>query len=172
MNRIGIGCFRPDFQPRENKAVSPPDIINEEEEFEVEAILDVKYKKASKDAIRKGFTSGVWYLVQWKGYSPTENTWTQKDNVENADELITEFHHTHPDKLDEKGRKPNKKTLTRKLEIPMSSFPRQLLCPMPPLNDTEDVNEDLPSEKKLLQLVIQNRDQRVWESTPSEGVIS
>lgn len=135
----------------------PLDIINEEEDFEMEAILDVKYKKPSKDAIRKGFTSGVWYLVQWKGYSPTENTWTEKENIENADELITEFHDTHPDKPVKKGRNSNKKTLTRKLEIPMSAFPRELLRPMPPLNDTEDVDEDLPSEKELLCLVIQNR---------------
>lgn len=80
-----------------------------------------------------------------------------KENVENADELITEFHQTHPDKPDKKGRKPNKKTLTRKLEIPMSSFPRELFHPMPALNDTEDVDEDLPSERDLLWLVIQNR---------------
>lgn len=92
----------PEFTSQQ-RSPPPPDVINEEEEFEVEAILEVKYKKLSKDTNRKGFTSGVWYLVQWKGYSPTENTWTQKENIKNADELITEFHNTHPDKLDKKG---------------------------------------------------------------------
>lgn len=133
-----------------------PDVINEEEEFEVEAILDVKYKKPSKDAISKGFTSGVWYLVQWKGYSPTENTWTKKENVENANELITEFHNTHPDKPDKKGQKPNKNNLTRKLEIPMSLCPRELLHLMLPLYDTKDVDEDLPLERDLLCKILES----------------
>lgn len=85
-----------------------------------------------------------------------DNSWTEKENITNAAELIEEFHDAHPDKPGRKSCKTQKKTLTRKLEIPMSSFPKELFRLMPPLNDTEDVDEDLPSEKELLRLVIQN----------------
>lgn len=85
-----------------------------------------------------------------------DNSWTEKENIRNAAELIEEFHDTQPDKPGRKSRKTQKKTPTRNLEISMSSFPKELFHPMPPLNDREDVDEELPSMKELLRLVFPN----------------
>ena len=55
-------------------------IINDEEEFEVEAII----KKRTKH----GKTQ---YLVKWKGYREEDCTWEPEEHLQNAPELITEF---------------------------------------------------------------------------------
>jgi len=59
----------------------PPDIIDEEPEWEVKKIL-------------KEHTFGRWkkkqYLVHWKGYSPAHDSWVSRDDM-HAKELIAEF---------------------------------------------------------------------------------
>jgi len=58
-----------------------------EEEWEVERMLDAKlhYRK-------------LHYLVQWAGYSHVRTSWAPADNLENAQELVDDFHRTHPEK--------------------------------------------------------------------------
>ncbi|KAF8750819.1 Chromo (CHRromatin Organization MOdifier) domain [Rhizoctonia solani] len=70
----------------------PAPIITEEgeEEYEVEKILDSKWKGRGK--ARK-----LWYLVKWKGYNEGSNSWEPVDNVGNAQEALEEFHKEHPD---------------------------------------------------------------------------
>lgn len=63
----------------------PPDIINDEEEYEVEQILESRF-------IRKR----IQYLVKWKGYPDSNNLWLPKSLLRNAKELITQFHQEHP----------------------------------------------------------------------------
>jgi hypothetical protein len=59
----------------------PPTLINNKEEYEVEEILDSR--------IRRGKTE---YLVSWKGYSPSENTWEPKANIiPGAQEALDEY---------------------------------------------------------------------------------
>ena len=48
----------------------PPDVINNEEEYEVEAILSHKGPKARR-----------LYLTMWKGYSSAKNTWKPESNL-------------------------------------------------------------------------------------------
>jgi len=57
----------------------PPISINEEEEFEVEEILDVRkhYGKTQ-------------YLIKWKGYPLSDASWEPKSNL-NCPELIKKF---------------------------------------------------------------------------------
>ena len=55
-------------------------IDNDDEEYEVEKILDVKKIKGKK-----------YYLVKWMGYSDEESTWEPEDNL-NCEELIRKFH--------------------------------------------------------------------------------
>jgi hypothetical protein len=65
----------------------PPDVINGEEEYEVEAILDIR---------RQG--RGFQYLVKWKGYSYEHNTWEPRGNLTNSMNAVEEFHHRNPAK--------------------------------------------------------------------------
>ncbi|PRP76471.1 retrotransposable element protein [Planoprotostelium fungivorum] len=58
----------------------PPVIIDSEQEYEVEAILDVQK--------RYGKTQ---YLVSWKGYGPEENLWLPEDNLSNSPDLVADF---------------------------------------------------------------------------------
>jgi len=54
-------------------------------EWEVERILDSKrrYQK-------------LHYLVLWAGYNYVRTSWEPAENLENAQELVNEFHQTHP----------------------------------------------------------------------------
>ena len=57
-----------------------------ESEYEVEEILDSKL-------IRRKLC----YLIKWKGYSMSENTWESASNVQNSLALVDEFHAQYPD---------------------------------------------------------------------------
>ena len=57
----------------------PPDVIEGEEEYKVEKVLDSK---------RVGQNKKLHYLIRWKGYSNTHDTWEPENNVEHAQELI------------------------------------------------------------------------------------
>jgi len=62
----------------------PPEIIDGEEEWVVEEILD------SKVINRK-----LRYLVKWKDFGIEHNSWEPRDNVHTPD-LVAEFHWNHP----------------------------------------------------------------------------
>ena len=59
----------------------PPDLIDGEEEYEVESILDSR---------RSGRGRKLQYLVKWKGYSDAENQWVDAKDV-HADQLLDQF---------------------------------------------------------------------------------
>ena len=59
----------------------PPDLIDGEEEYEVEEILDSR---------RYGRGRKVQYLVKWKGYPSSDNQWVNWDDM-HAEEVLTEF---------------------------------------------------------------------------------
>src|SRR5271156_6424789 len=62
----------------------PPEIINGEEEWIIEEILD------SKMVNRK-----LWYLIKWEGFGIEHNSWEPWNDV-HAPELIMEFYQKHP----------------------------------------------------------------------------
>ena len=62
----------------------PPDLINGNEEFEVEAILG-----------HKPWGRGHRYLVKWKGYPTSESTWEPTNNLKGALEILAEYQLTH-----------------------------------------------------------------------------
>ena len=83
-----------------NYSRPPPDLVDGEEEFEIEQILGMK---------QMGKGCKTHYLVKWKGYPTSDNSWEPEKNL-NAKELITEF---------KQGSKP-KKTKGRKTYLRMT----------------------------------------------------
>ena len=62
-------------------------IVEETEEWEVDHILD------SRRRYRK-----LHYLVQWAGYNHIRTSWEPAENLENARDLVDEFHRERPDR--------------------------------------------------------------------------
>ena len=60
----------------------PPDVIEGEEEYEVEQVLDLWHFGRKKQ---------LQYLLKWKGYSEVHNSWEPADQV-HAAELIEHYH--------------------------------------------------------------------------------
>ena len=54
----------------------PPELINNQEEYEIEMIS--AHKQKGKQWL---------YLIKWKGYGSNENTWEPEGNLENSDEM-------------------------------------------------------------------------------------
>ena len=72
----------------DNYQCPPPDLINEEEEYKVEAILDSRKFGRKKQQQN---------LVKWKGYPNADNQWLDQDVVF-AEEAIRELKWQHPTK--------------------------------------------------------------------------
>src|SRR6201994_4639076 len=66
----------------------PPDLIDGQEEYKVEAIIG--HRKRGPKWI---------YLTKWKGYGSNDNTWEPEENLLNSEEILEEYKKTH--KLDE-----------------------------------------------------------------------
>ena len=67
----------------------PPEVISDEEEYEVEEILD--------SCCQCGH---VQYLVKWKGYPNCDNQWELPANLGNAEDILQDFLLKYPGKLD------------------------------------------------------------------------
>jgi hypothetical protein len=63
----------------------PPELIDGEEEYIVEEILDSRM-----------FRWRLQYLVKWDGYGVEGNTWEYSETVENAPEKVAEFDAQNP----------------------------------------------------------------------------
>ena len=59
-------------------------------EFEVEKILNKRIVKGKKK-----------FLVRWKGYIVEEDTWKNRENLENAKELVEEFEKEYGEEAEE-----------------------------------------------------------------------
>jgi hypothetical protein len=74
--------------PGQPSSDPPPAITAENpahEEWEVERVLDIRkrYKK-------------LWYLVQWGGHNYVNTSWEPGENLENANEVLADFHRDNP----------------------------------------------------------------------------
>ena len=69
-----------------NFAQPPPDLIDGEEEYEVEEILDSR---------KHGRGRKVQYLVKWKGYPSSDNQWVNWDNM-HTEEALAKFREQRP----------------------------------------------------------------------------
>ena len=100
----------------------PPDLVDNEEEYEVEAILDSR---------KFGRGRRLQYLIKWKGYPDSDNQWVDKDDV-SADDKVREFKASNPAKethirgaFDAHSPHPPHSHLFSFLDQYMSSSPRQ-----------------------------------------------
>jgi transposase InsO family protein len=79
--------FRPDLISGRTPKRRPPLVVDGEEEFEVESILDSKQERGR-----------VFYFVHWKGYPISERSWVSSDAIQNSPLLLAKFHQDHPHK--------------------------------------------------------------------------
>jgi hypothetical protein len=64
----------------------PPDLVQGEEEYKVEKVLDSRqYGRGCK----------IQYLIKWKGYPESDNKWVNWDNM-HADKAPEEFKRCNP----------------------------------------------------------------------------
>jgi hypothetical protein len=73
--------------PGQRSIPSPPVIIEDHEEYEVDDILDSRITRRGK----------LQYKAKWVGY-PTDNTWYPAENFVNAPDIIQDFHKRYPHK--------------------------------------------------------------------------
>ena len=79
------------LQVEGQKKIPPkPVIIEGEEEFEVEKILNKRTIRGKEK-----------FLVRWKGYTTEEDTWENRENLENAKELVEEFEREYREEVEE-----------------------------------------------------------------------
>ena len=64
----------------------PPDLIKDKEEYKVKAIVNHRLH---------GHRRQLQYLIKWKGYPSSDNTWEPAENV-HADDLRKGYHKRHP----------------------------------------------------------------------------
>jgi transposase InsO family protein len=64
----------------------PPDLVNNEEEYEVEKIIDSSY--------RRGI---LHYKISWVGYPLSEATWIRADKTDNMKEIVDKWYKENPD---------------------------------------------------------------------------
>ena len=62
----------------------PPDLIEGEEQYEVEAIQG-----------HKRWGRGYQYLVKWVNYPMSDNTWQSAEDLKDAPEILSEYQHSH-----------------------------------------------------------------------------
>jgi hypothetical protein len=62
----------------------PPDLIDGEHEYEIEAII--AHKKKGR---------GFQYLVKWKDYATAENTWEPEKNITHAEDVLSNYKRRH-----------------------------------------------------------------------------
>src|SRR5487761_1760216 len=72
-----------------NFSKPPPDLINDEEQYEVEAIRSHR---------RHGRKKQLQYLLKWKGYPESDNTWEPVDMI-HAPDLVKQYERRHSREL-------------------------------------------------------------------------
>jgi len=89
----------------------PPDLIEGEEEYEVEGVINHRYY---------GCRRQLQYLIKWKGYPSSDNTWEAVEDV-HAKDLVKEYHRHHPLKMVKRGVHQGTKKLIQTLQISVPS---------------------------------------------------
>jgi hypothetical protein len=77
--------FVQDADPNRGQVLRPdPDVIEDVEEYEVEAIMNHRYKRIHGRQLLE-------YLVKWVGYDQAECTWESEENVKNSPRIVARY---------------------------------------------------------------------------------
>jgi len=116
VNVSRVRLYKP--QVEEQKKILPKPVITEgEEEFEVEKILNKRMIRGKEK-----------FLVRWKGYMVEENTWENRENLENTKELVKEFKRKYREEVKElRQQEQEKEEKEFSRELPRK-FMAKLLC--------------------------------------------
>jgi len=89
VNVSRVRLYKPQVE-RQKKIPPKPVIIEGEEEFEVEKILNKRMVRGKEK-----------FLVRWKGYTAEGDTWESRENLENMEELVEEFEREYREEAEE-----------------------------------------------------------------------
>ncbi len=107
----------PSFPNQEVPPAPPPELINDEEEFEIEEILDSKLRTIRGGRGKKSYEV-IDYFVKWKGWTREHNSWVRDSEMDNAQEAIEEYENRHDSarRLDARDVKPAKSPIVMILD--------------------------------------------------------
>jgi len=89
VNISRVQLYKPQIEGQ--KKIPPkPVIIEGEEEFKVEKILNKRMVREKEK-----------FLVRWKEYTVEKDTWENRENLENAKELVEEFERKYGEEVEE-----------------------------------------------------------------------
>jgi len=89
VNVSKVRLYKPQVEGQK-KTPPKPVIIEGEEEFKVEKILNKRIVQGKKK-----------FLVRWKGYTVEKDTWEDRKNLENAKGLVEEFEREYGEEAEE-----------------------------------------------------------------------
>jgi len=125
----------------------PPDLIEGEEEYEVEAVVNHR---------RHGRWRQLQYLIKWRGYPPSDNTWETAEDM-HMDDLVKEYHRCHPLELLKDKTSRGTKRLARTLQLfattpsPTQKVTTWLLNGAHPMNPPHILTDSQLGSKSLLR---------------------
>src|SRR6266566_2663603 len=114
-----ISSYRETTEHRPNYSWPPPDLINGEEEYGVEKVINYR---------RHGWSRTLQYLIKWEGYPESDNTWEPAGQV-HAPEHVKQYHRKFPLKDKKGGRSIIKRILLPHSQCPMSPLKPQTTSP-------------------------------------------
>ncbi len=107
----------PTFPNQEVPPAPPPELINNEEEFEIEEILDSKPRTIRGGQGKKSYEV-LDYFIKWKGWTREHNSWVRDSEMGNAQEAIEEYENRNDSarRLDAPEPKPAKSPIAMILD--------------------------------------------------------
>ncbi|SJL02913.1 uncharacterized protein ARMOST_06254 [Armillaria ostoyae] len=80
----------PTFPNQEQLPPPPPDLIEDEEQWEIEEVLDSKTRKVRATRGQPSTTVNDYY-IKWKGWTREHNSWVTESEMGNAKEAIADY---------------------------------------------------------------------------------